>query len=218
MIRNFSSRMVGVAGLAALTLSQPAIAQSQPAGAAIDYGDDSGDYANDDECDDSRFSGTGMAGSLSRSNRLRDASDCRKGVEEGRLRIRTSIVNAPPIESIDFGDEAASIARNGECDDPRFRGRGMADAVSEAGSGHDASDCRVAYRQERIVLASAVQRYSDHIVWGDDSGSFTRDSECDDMRFTGEAMASGELSPAQVKKDATDCREAYEMGTVDLDS
>lgn len=49
-----------------------------PAATGINFGDDSGSYPLDGECDDPRFRGAGMAvaASLSSSNRFRDASDC----------------------------------------------------------------------------------------------------------------------------------------------
>jgi len=49
-----------------------------PAATGINFGNDSGSYPFDGECDDPRFRGAGMAvaASLSSSNRFRDASDC----------------------------------------------------------------------------------------------------------------------------------------------
>ena len=42
----------------------------------IDFGDDSGEYANDGECDDPRFTGDGMAMFPTAGHILHDASDC----------------------------------------------------------------------------------------------------------------------------------------------
>jgi len=49
-----------------------------PAATGVNFGNDSGSYPFDGECDDPRFRGAGMAvaASLSSSNRFRDASDC----------------------------------------------------------------------------------------------------------------------------------------------
>jgi hypothetical protein len=64
-----------------LTFAAPVHAQS------IDFGDDSSMWANDGECDDPRFQGSGMAMTLLDSDIRRDATDCRLGVEAGRLRV-----------------------------------------------------------------------------------------------------------------------------------
>lgn len=219
MLRTFySSNLAAVAAIAALMMPQALLAQDQPVVQSINYGDDSSEWANDGECDDSRFSGPGVASTVNSESRERDASDCRKAVDEGRARLKAGVANRPALETIDFGDDASSGARNGECGDPRFRGQGSSETQIEAESGHDASDCRVAYRQERIALKGAVTRDISHIVWGDDAGRWPNDGECDDMRFMGEAMAEGDLDTNQVKHDATDCRDAYEMGTIDLES
>lgn len=45
--------------------------------ADIEFGDDSGDWANDGECDDPRFIGNGMAMLPAFDHERRDASDCR---------------------------------------------------------------------------------------------------------------------------------------------
>ena len=51
--------------------------QAQTELLAIDFGDDLSTWANDQECDDPRFTGEGMASTLVESDRLHDASDCR---------------------------------------------------------------------------------------------------------------------------------------------
>ncbi|WDR04473.1 hypothetical protein PSQ90_08945 [Devosia rhodophyticola] len=49
----------------------------------IDFGDNTSSYANDDECDDPRFEGPGVAGDLSYENQWHDANDCRAAFEAG---------------------------------------------------------------------------------------------------------------------------------------
>src|SRR5690606_20005350 len=94
----------------------------------IDFGDDSGNWANDGECDDPRFGGT-------LSSHLRaDATDCRNAYEAGDV---TYTAPAAPGE-IDFGTDAGSFANDGECDDPRFGG------VLTSHELADATDCRAA--------------------------------------------------------------------------
>jgi hypothetical protein len=45
--------------------------------------------------------------------------------------------------------------------------------------------------------------------FGDDNGSFSKDGECDDMRFEGPGMTSTPLLDQDIKHDATDCRAAF---------
>src|SRR5690606_22746633 len=53
------------------------------------------------------------------------------------------------------------------------------------------------------------------IDFGDDSSPWANDGECDDPRFEGSGSAT-ELVDSDILKDATDCRAAYEAGTVTL--
>ncbi|MEO5808237.1 hypothetical protein, partial [Devosia sp.] len=53
------------------------------------------------------------------------------------------------------------------------------------------------------------------IDFGDDTSEWAKDGECDDPRFTGQGAAS-ELVAADIKKDATDCKAAFDAGTVTL--
>lgn len=55
---------------------------------SIDFGDDSGRWADDGECDDPRFVGDGMADFLDDSNSYRDATDCRRLFENGLIHLR----------------------------------------------------------------------------------------------------------------------------------
>ena len=57
-------------------------------------------------------------------------------------------------EESNFGDDDSVWARDGECDDPRFDGDGMARTLNEEDRGHDATDCRQLYRQGFIKLRS----------------------------------------------------------------
>jgi hypothetical protein len=70
----------------------PAEVASAPAAAGqltVDFGDDNGDWANDNECDDSRFEGPGMTTTpLLEEDIGHDATDCRTAYEAGRLTLR----------------------------------------------------------------------------------------------------------------------------------
>ena len=53
-----------------------------------DFGDDTSRWANDGECDDPRFEGTGTAHTLLVEDRGHDAADCRKLFGTGRIALR----------------------------------------------------------------------------------------------------------------------------------
>lgn len=54
------------------------------------------------------------------------------------------------------------------------------------------------------------------IDFGDDSGDWSHDGECDDPRFRGDGMAAPPLSDDDLRRDATDCRELFESGRITL--
>jgi hypothetical protein len=140
--------------------------QALAAGAAIDFGDDNGDWANDNECDDSRFVGPGMTATpLLDEDIGHDATDCRTAFEAGNLQLRNGASAAAPqalaavplsSETLDFGDDSSRWANDNECDDKRFAGAGMtATPLLDEDVGHDATDCRTAFEAGRLQLASA---------------------------------------------------------------
>lgn len=62
------------------------------------------------------------------------------------------LVAVADIGDISFGDNQSSWASDGECDDPRFTGSGMAGSTTEADLLHDATDCRALYQTGEIRL------------------------------------------------------------------
>ena len=52
---------------------------------------------------------------------------------------------------INFGNNSSTWAFDGECDDPRFRGRGMATTLLAEDTGRDAADCRLLFETGNIV-------------------------------------------------------------------
>ncbi|WP_052715918.1 hypothetical protein [Devosia chinhatensis] len=215
-----------------ITLVDPA---ADPA-AEIDFGDDSSEWANDQECDDPRFAGPGMATPLDEENVLRDATDCRNAFADGEIWLAddagdvaggeetTSPTENGPAAAwldmiasrIDFGDDSGAWPNDGECDDPDFVGPGANPKPSDDNRMADASDCRAAFLAGTVSLKSALaDQPTTAFDYGDDTSSWANDGECDDWRFTGEAMAK-KLSYEDVSADATDCRTLEEQGLVSI--
>ncbi len=129
---------------------------------------------------------------------------------------------APAVTAgINFGDDTSEWNKDGECDDPRFEGTGSASEVVDADLMKDATDCKAAFDAGTITLksetdtATATDAPTADIDFGDDTSEWAKDGECDDPRFQGTASAS-ELVDADLMKDATDCKAAFEAGTITL--
>jgi hypothetical protein len=120
---------------------------------------------------------------------------------------------------INFGDDSAEWANDGECDDRRFTGTGMAIFLSWSNTGRDASDCSALVSAGSVRLWNLAEAQAatqcDGINFGDDTGSYPSDSECDDARFEGFGMATN-IGPDEVGRDATDCRRACDFGLIGL--
>jgi hypothetical protein len=65
-----------------------------------------------------------------------------------------------------------------------------------------------------LLLGGAVPTpaAAQHVDFGDDASQFSKDGECDDMRFSGAGMTSTTLIDSDIKHDASDCRAAYDKG------
>ncbi len=184
-----------------------------PPAFAIDFGDDSGQWSNDGECDDPRFAGPGMTQTpLLEADILHDATDCEQAYDAGRLELDAAI---------GFGDDSSQWSNDDECDDPRFEGSAMAATLLDEDRGHDASDCRTAFNAGEITLLGEMGTQesvtADGIDFGTDGGSWTEDGECDDPRFVGPGASTID-DEEEIRNDATDCRAAYAAGTVMLKS
>ena len=53
---------------------------------------------------------------------------------------------------LDFGNDSSQWALDGECDDPRFQGSGMATTLLDQDRLSDATDCRLLFNQGHITL------------------------------------------------------------------
>jgi hypothetical protein len=132
--------------LAAL-VGQSALAQTlnrQAQAADIDFGDDSGQFSNDGECDDPRFAGEGMADSYTEDEIMKDASDCQALLASGDIRVaRTQEEsNVSECAAIDYGNDTSEWANDNECDDGRFIGPGVDNILNLEDQMSDATDCR----------------------------------------------------------------------------
>jgi hypothetical protein len=185
----------------------------------VEFGDNSSEFANDGECDDPRFEGSGMAAtSLRDADTMHDAADCEQAFAAGEIAWRDP--NAAPAEPTvgagDFGDDSSQWANDGECDDPRFEGAGMAAQLLDEDIGRDATDCRSALDAGRVTWKASGTEAAVDIDFGDDASQWSKDGECDDPRFAGAGMTNTPLLQEDIGHDATDCRTAFEAGNLSL--
>lgn len=113
---------------------------------SLELGDDTGDWANDGECDDIRFTGDGMSEVLLTDSIGKDASDCGAALKAEKISVDPMHAQPSDANPINFGDDASQFANDGQCDDIRFAGSDAAEMVFIAEDvGHDASDCKAAF-------------------------------------------------------------------------
>ncbi len=183
------------------------------------FGDNTSQWANDNECDDPRFQGSGMAAQTLEDDNGHDAVDCLALYQDGAIVFspsysQTATNNVSP-GSIDFGDNSSEWANDDECDDPRFAGEGVATVLLDDDLGRDANDCRTLFEAGKIYLAGSSAPQSIQIDFGDNSGNWTNDGECDDPRFIGPGMAT-QLVTADLGRDAADCQALYNKNEIAL--
>ena len=183
---------------------------------SIDFGDDSSEWSNDGECDDPRFAGEGVAGLLLDADLGHDATDCSTLLQAGKIYLIGNSNDVPISGNIDFGDDESQWNNDGECDDPRFVGAGVAETLLDIDRGHDATDCRTLFQAGTIQLASTPSSAAPMVgdaSFGDDSSQWNNDGECDDPRFIGEGMAA-QLMVQDIGRDATDCKALVDSGNI----
>lgn len=136
------------------TVNVPGLAPSPDFLASIEFGDDSGQYAHDAECDDSRFIGWGVATSTDAENNGTDASDCRHLFEIGQLRVNRTQAefSVSMCAQVNFGTDDSAYANDGECDDPRFTGAATHNILNFEDLGRDATDCQALCESGAIWL------------------------------------------------------------------
>lgn len=196
-----------------VTLADAGASATATTTAEIDFGDDSSEWANDGECDDPRFAGTGSADETLAADILKDATDCRAAYDAGTV---TFTGGDSQTASIDYGDDTSEWAKDGECDDPRFSGTGVASELLDADLGHDATDCRAAVEAGTATFngGSATTPVAE-FDYGGDWSKWANDGECDDLRFMGEGTDK-KLLTDDMMGDATDCRTLEADGKVTI--
>lgn len=118
-------------------------------------------------------------------------------------------------QMINFGDDSSQWSNDGECDDGRFTGPGLTSTpLLEDDVLADATDCRNAYNAGQLTLAGVSKDGT--IDFGNDSGEWSNDGECDDMRFAGPGMTTTPLLQEDIMRDASDCRAAFQAGQLTL--
>lgn len=199
------------------------------ANSEIDFGNNNSVWSDDGECDDPRFSGPGVAAFTDPSDAGQDANDCARLFMEGGLSFNENFTEQPTLDlaelsdslGIDFGDNSSVFANDGECDDPRFSGPGMAASTEADNEMRDANDCADLFLQGELDYGEADDSSSagsavvdgGRIDFGDNEGIFADDGECDDPRFEGQGPMAI-LSESNRGHDAADCRAAYQAGTI----
>jgi len=121
----------------------------------------------------------------------------------------------PARAQVAFGDDSSDWAFDGECDDPRFIGDGMAEVLLGEDRLADATDCRLLHDAGQIRLRSGDESVPGAVDFGADTSEWIFDGECDDPRFIGDGMAEVLLDEDRLA-DATDCRMLYESGYIRL--
>ncbi len=115
---------------------------------AVDFGNNSSQWAYDGECDDPRFVGAGMDEILLDEDAYADAADCQALYQKGIIQLRGG--STKTVSGGNFGDNASQWAYDGECDDPRFTGPGVDGILLDEDRGHDAADCRALYNNGQV--------------------------------------------------------------------
>ncbi len=124
-----------------------------------------------------------------------------------------AVLVSPAQAQTAFGDDSSEWALDGECDDPRFVGDGMAEVLLGEDRFGDATDCRTLFEAGYIRLRGGDESVPGAVDFGTDTSDWIFDGECDDPRFIGDGMAEVLLEEDRLA-DATDCRALYESGNI----
>ena len=193
----------------------------------LNFGDNSGIFANDGECDDPRFEGPGSAFSTSESSEMRDADDCRSLFESGQLTLVAGANSSPSTLNSATTTSIPSTPMAEPEPEPYTIGtpRGDIDgALQEDGSlfasgtvyGDEITgDNNRMQRAPSVTPAPSRSAPTGGVDFGDNSSIYANDGECDDPRFEGAGMAAVSFDD-DIRRDANDCRAAFQAGTITL--
>lgn len=203
------------------TITLSAATDSPVANAEVDFGDDTSQWSNDDECDDPRFEGTGSASELLEDDTMHDATDCRTAYEAGTITLKTP--GSDTAVAFDYGTDNSQYANDGECDDVRFTGTGMDKKLLSEDTSSDATDCRTLVESGSLSIipvydpayTAGAPYDTKGVNFGDNTSDYADDQQCDDPRFQGPGAAST-LLDGDLRHDRNDCKAAFEAGTVIL--
>ncbi len=197
----------------------------------IVFGDDSSGFANDGECDDPRFQGSGMAYGPGTENLFRDASDCRAQYESGAISLaEPEDMNLSGDLNTDFfsgdsdifSDDTASTSPIPLPDAGPFGEVFFALAQGfQAIAGDDAGALPLPFDLGGGGNAAAPDFDRDSMIaltgidFGDNSSPFADDGECDDPRFEGPGAAGFTFDDGAMT-DANDCSSLFLEGSITL--
>lgn len=126
---------------------------------------------------------------------------------------------AAAAQSVNFGNDTSEWAKDGECDDRRFRGTAMAKGLDRDDIGKDAADCRAGFDKGQLTIwdfaAAKAATQCSAINFGKDTSEWAKDGACDDYRFDGPG-ADFVLLEEDIGNDATDCRSLCDLGQIAL--
>lgn len=102
-------------------------------------------------------------------------------------------------DGIDFGDDLSTWANDGECDDPRFAGRGTATTLLDEDMYHDATDCSEAYADGSIELAGGGTARASNELAGSQRGRLdTTDPTLSDGSYVDRYTFQGSIGSSAV--------------------
>jgi hypothetical protein len=200
----------------------------------VNFGDNTGMFPDDGECDDPRFAGPGAAAFTSVDSELRDADDCRSLFESGQITlVARAGASAPMSTTASTSSQAsqpAATVQQTPAEEPYTVGipRGNINAATREdgsifASGTVYGDTDNSGDRSRNPAPGNANDPPNStrpapirtLDFGDNSSAYANDGECDDPRFEGSQMASVSIDEDR-GKDADDCRAAYEAGTITL--
>ncbi len=181
-------------------------------GEGLVFGDDSGEWAGDGECDDPRFIGVAAVESASVPDLLRDASDCYDAWTNGHvtLVLPVAVLDRLPA-GFDLGGDTSEWAFDGECDDPRFEGAGMARDPLTVDQARDATDCVKGLLSGAVELKLPRLQDGTVLAFGGNAGAWAGDGVCNDPRFEADPRWPDVALPVgdARRQDGADCEQEF---------